>query len=143
MKAEHHSRLLCGRSLEEIPRCVTCGLVFMTRIFPSADKIQNLRQVWFPGAHSNIGGGYEDQAMADITLAWMISQVRPFLDFTPGYILDENEETMEYYRSMDEEPPPWSFGMNHFRGFFYSFTWLIVYNRENHEIFDRGILSWG
>lgn len=77
--------------------------------------LQNLRQVWFPGAHSNIGGGYEDQALADITLAWMMSQVRPFLDFTPGYILDENEETMEYYRDQDEEPPPWSFGMHHLR----------------------------
>jgi len=31
-----------------------------------------LRQVWFPGAHSNIGGGYEDQQVATITLAWMM-----------------------------------------------------------------------
>jgi uncharacterized protein (DUF2235 family) len=30
----------------------------------------DLRQVWFPGAHSNIGGGYPDQEIANITLAW-------------------------------------------------------------------------
>merc|ERR1711939_431792 len=39
-----------------------------------------LRQVWFPGVHSNIGGGYDDQELADITLAWMMSQFSPFLD---------------------------------------------------------------
>ena len=31
----------------------------------------DLRQVWFPGAHSNVGGGYDDQGMANITLAWV------------------------------------------------------------------------
>lgn len=29
----------------------------------------NLKQVWFPGSHSNVGGGYHDQQIADITLA--------------------------------------------------------------------------
>jgi hypothetical protein len=32
----------------------------------------DLRQVWFPGSHSNVGGGYEDQEIADITLAWSV-----------------------------------------------------------------------
>ena len=35
----------------------------------------NLKQVWFPGAHSNIGGSYADAGMADITLAWMMDQL--------------------------------------------------------------------
>jgi len=30
----------------------------------------DLRQVWFPGAHSNVGGGYDDQEIANIALAW-------------------------------------------------------------------------
>jgi uncharacterized protein (DUF2235 family) len=30
----------------------------------------DLRQVWFPGAHSNVGGGYNDQEIANISLAW-------------------------------------------------------------------------
>lgn len=30
----------------------------------------DLRQVWVPGAHSNCGGGYEDQEIANISLAW-------------------------------------------------------------------------
>lgn len=29
----------------------------------------NLKQVWFPGSHSNVGGGWHDQQIATITLA--------------------------------------------------------------------------
>jgi uncharacterized protein (DUF2235 family) len=29
----------------------------------------DLRQVWFPGNHGNIGGGWEDQGIANCTLA--------------------------------------------------------------------------
>ncbi|KAK4139360.1 uncharacterized protein C8A04DRAFT_33180 [Dichotomopilus funicola] len=35
----------------------------------------NLKQVWFPGNHGNVGGGWHDQQMADITLAWMCDQL--------------------------------------------------------------------
>lgn len=35
----------------------------------------NLKQVWFPGAHSNVGGSYADTGTADITLAWMMDQL--------------------------------------------------------------------
>ncbi|KAL8826278.1 MAG: hypothetical protein Q9170_007466 [Blastenia crenularia] len=70
----------------------------------------NLRQVWFPGTHSNIGGGYPDQGMANITLAWMISQLEPFIDFDPDYILDCYDETRMHYKETGQKPRPWSFG---------------------------------
>ncbi|WPH03560.1 Hypothetical protein R9X50_00644100 [Acrodontium crateriforme] len=35
----------------------------------------NMKQVWFPGAHSNVGGSYADTGTADITLAWMMDQL--------------------------------------------------------------------
>ncbi|KAF4550546.1 Alpha/beta hydrolase domain-containing protein 2 [Elsinoe fawcettii] len=35
----------------------------------------NLKQVWFAGAHSSIGGAYPDIAQANITLAWMMDQL--------------------------------------------------------------------
>ena len=34
-----------------------------------------LKQVWFPGAHSNVGGSYDDEGTANITLAWMMDQL--------------------------------------------------------------------
>ncbi|OHW97343.1 peptidoglycan binding domain-containing protein [Colletotrichum incanum] len=35
----------------------------------------HLRQVWFPGSHSNVGGGFDDQQIATIALAWMADQL--------------------------------------------------------------------
>lgn len=35
---------------------------------------QELLQVWFSGAHADVGGGEEDPRLSDISLAWMISQ---------------------------------------------------------------------
>ncbi|MGH6636910.1 MAG: DUF2235 domain-containing protein [Gammaproteobacteria bacterium] len=32
---------------------------------------QRLEQVWFPGAHCNIGGGYDDTGLSDIAFMWM------------------------------------------------------------------------
>ena len=70
----------------------------------------NLRQVWFPGVHSNIGGGYADQGQANITLAWMMAQVESFIDFDEDYILEQYDLTLDQYEKMDEKPRPWSFG---------------------------------
>ncbi|KAI6024138.1 hypothetical protein BKA83DRAFT_4492824 [Pisolithus microcarpus] len=33
---------------------------------------QILKQVWFPGAHSDVGGGYERQDLPDLALSWMV-----------------------------------------------------------------------
>jgi hypothetical protein len=37
---------------------------------------QTMRQVWFPGMHSDVGGGYSDTALADITLEWMVARAQ-------------------------------------------------------------------
>ena len=34
-----------------------------------------MRQVWFSGRHSDIGGGLDDPRLSDIALGWMIAQV--------------------------------------------------------------------
>ncbi|KAF8429079.1 hypothetical protein EV426DRAFT_570971 [Tirmania nivea] len=36
----------------------------------------NLKQCWFPCVHTNVGGGYPDSHMADLTLFWMLEQCR-------------------------------------------------------------------
>jgi uncharacterized protein (DUF2235 family) len=35
---------------------------------------QVLEQVWFAGCHSNIGGGYEDSRLSDISFLWMVAK---------------------------------------------------------------------
>ncbi len=35
---------------------------------------QTIEQVWFPGAHSDVGGGYGSGGISDISLQWMIDK---------------------------------------------------------------------
>lgn len=35
---------------------------------------QTVGQVWFAGAHTDVGGGYPDAGLSDITLEWMINK---------------------------------------------------------------------
>ena len=75
-----------------------------------AGNSTNLRQVWFPGVHSNVGGGYPDQQISNITLAWMMSQLEPFMEFDLEYILDCSDETRLHYKETNQKQRQWSFG---------------------------------
>jgi uncharacterized protein (DUF2235 family) len=35
---------------------------------------QEVEQVWFPGAHSDVGGGYPEKGLGDLPLAWMVAR---------------------------------------------------------------------
>ncbi|WP_018871239.1 DUF2235 domain-containing protein [Thioalkalivibrio sp. ALgr3] len=35
---------------------------------------QTLKQLWFPGAHADVGGGYEQRQLAEIALQWMLEE---------------------------------------------------------------------
>ena len=37
-------------------------------------KNDRLCQVWFSGVHSNVGGGYPDDALANVSLSWMMAE---------------------------------------------------------------------
>ncbi len=58
---------------------------------PKADadaKANWLEQAWFPGVHSNVGGGYVDTGLSDVAFDWMIERVRARcpLEFDDAYI---------------------------------------------------------
>ncbi|GAA4915363.1 putative alpha/beta hydrolase family protein DUF2235 [Actinomycetospora succinea] len=56
---------------------------------------QELEQVWFTGVHSDVGGGYGDRELADITLLWMISRARRFgLALTEGSVDDTGPDAL-------------------------------------------------
>src|ERR1700730_5086066 len=37
-------------------------------------KPERLLQVWFAGVHSNVGGGYPDDSLANVSLSWMLAE---------------------------------------------------------------------
>ncbi|NIR60238.1 MAG: DUF2235 domain-containing protein, partial [Gammaproteobacteria bacterium] len=41
----------------------------------SDDALETLEQVWFAGAHSNVGGGYPKDGLAYVTLDWMMGEL--------------------------------------------------------------------
>jgi hypothetical protein len=53
---------------------------FWTGVAPPGVSIQ---QVWFAGAHSDVGGGYKTRSLADIPLVWMAKQAQAV-----GIVLD-------------------------------------------------------
>jgi hypothetical protein len=40
-----------------------------------SDK-QKMKQVWFCGVHTDVGGGYEEQGLSDISLMWMTEMAK-------------------------------------------------------------------
>ena len=52
---------------------------------PGAIIPEKVLQVWFPGVHSDVGGGYPDKALAEVALGWMLEQAgEAGLDLGPG-----------------------------------------------------------
>jgi hypothetical protein len=48
---------------------------------------ERISQVWFCGMHSNVGGGYPDDALAGVSLGWMADQAAEHgLSFIPALI---------------------------------------------------------
>jgi uncharacterized protein (DUF2235 family) len=41
-----------------------------------AHDYQTIEQVWFPGAHADVGGGYRERGLAEISLQWMLDRAR-------------------------------------------------------------------
>lgn len=47
---------------------------------------QEVEQMWFAGAHSNVGGGYPDPGLSDIALTWMMEKAQACgLSFDEAY----------------------------------------------------------
>jgi uncharacterized protein (DUF2235 family) len=50
---------------------------------------QRFEQIWFPGVHSDVGGGYANRELADVTLRWMIERAAAAgLLFAPPFDAD-------------------------------------------------------
>ena len=57
---------------------------------------QIVEQVWFPGVHSNIGGGYPEHVLSDAALFWMASRIGGLLDLDLDYVAAQADRTHRY-----------------------------------------------
>lgn len=91
--------------------------LFTPTLWETPDQPHNLRklkQCWFPGVHSNVGGSYADAGIANITLAWMISQLEDtdggLVLFSPAYLDYLQDLNNDRYATVPEPIRPWSMG---------------------------------
>jgi len=75
----------------------------------SAQSGQVLKQVWFAGVHSNIGGGYPEHGLSDITLAWMVSEISSLLALDFDYLKSRRDmrNLWSLGRLYDSAGPAW------------------------------------
>ncbi|KIW30846.1 uncharacterized protein PV07_02539 [Cladophialophora immunda] len=125
-----------------------------------------LKQCWFPGVHSDIGGSYDDTALANLTLAWMISQLDPILTINHDYIMSyitpvqkddltlsgrhqtfTHEGRMATVSNTTPHPRPWGLGKIHdSMSFFFKLGGSRIRTpgdyREQELASQHGVLFW-
>jgi len=63
----------------------------------TTDSAQRIKQVWFAGVHSDIGGGYRERHHSDLVLKWMVDHA-----IKAGLHLDE-DKTYTYSTDLTKE----------------------------------------
>jgi uncharacterized protein (DUF2235 family) len=85
-----------------------CRAFFRTNLWqPSSDVAKagpkDMKQVWFPGVHRDVGGGYpeHESGLAKIALKWMFDEAR-----IAGLVLDEGKVSLVLGECGDGYAPP-------------------------------------
>lgn len=64
---------------------------------------ERIEQVWFPGVHSNVGGGQPKQGMALVALDWMMHKAEAsglrFIDFDRAYVREHKNPNDKLFDS--------------------------------------------
>lgn len=74
-----------------------------------------LKQVWFPGYHINVGGGSTDtlhnegdmEEMSNITFSWMLDQIKPHLSINEDLIMKDYVDREANFAKYNKELKGW------------------------------------
>ncbi|KAG9314326.1 hypothetical protein JVU11DRAFT_5117 [Chiua virens] len=91
---EHIERVYQALAVNETRLDFNCNKFEQTQ--GGRRKGQILKQCWFAGEHSDIGGGWHDHDLSDLTLAWMVANI--------GDILSVD---LKYVQSLPDPVAPW------------------------------------
>ncbi|MGV3631715.1 MAG: DUF2235 domain-containing protein [Bacteroidota bacterium] len=61
------------------------------------DSTGRMKQVWFCGVHTDVGGGYKEEELSNISLQWMVREAEE-----KGLRLYENAPMTRYFRALGE-----------------------------------------
>lgn len=94
---------------------------FQTTLWENPDPNQVLEQRWFAGVHTNVGGGYEHDGLANCSLHWIKEKAvalglgvdEEFLRFYKPWFGDEMRDSMTwFYRLLGRQLRPIGTGHN-------------------------------
>jgi uncharacterized protein (DUF2235 family) len=98
---------------------------------------QMIEQVWFPGCHANVGGGYKDCGLSDIALLWMAER----LTQTTGLAIDlDRLRATSSPDPLGEQVSPTSEGIYRLTRLL-PFVRLIKQNRRGVSLFRRLLIG--
>jgi len=63
----------------------------------TAENKNRIKRVWFPGVHSDVGGGYPERHHSDVALKWMVDQA------TGRGLLLKEHSTYQYQTDLSED----------------------------------------
>jgi len=92
---------------------------------PPQEGTQTLKQCWFVGSHSDVGGGSRDQTLSTIPFLWMVSQLQHFsgLSFNTTTLQTMLPENSLIHTSRQMSFSPTAFGFS-----------SVAVTREVHEV---------
>jgi len=68
------------------------GTPYGCQVLPAG---RTVKQIWFPGVHCNVGGGYKDKGLSDGALRWMLEEAEETgLHFKPTAVVDLHPNCM-------------------------------------------------
>ena len=71
----------------------------------AAEQGQELRQVWFAGVHTDVGGGEKDSSLSDLPLLWMVRHASRYdLEFDPVVLSEKTPEELKSPTAYDVRP---------------------------------------
>ena len=69
---------------------------FTPTLWTNVDPKRDVKQLWFPGCHCDIGGGYPEIGLSDGALQWMMDEARDQgLAFKPGLYVQVHANFMD------------------------------------------------
>ncbi|KAF8632637.1 hypothetical protein AX15_001836 [Amanita polypyramis BW_CC] len=67
-------------------------------------KGQSLKQCWFSGSHSDVGGGFPVHDLANLTMMWMVGQVSDILSLDADYLRGSSEIVAPWGKQAPHNP---------------------------------------
>ncbi|KAF8179330.1 hypothetical protein K438DRAFT_1603901 [Mycena galopus ATCC 62051] len=80
---------------------------------------QILKQLWFPGAHPDVGGGYQRHELADISVFWMAGEIKSLINLDLEFLRSYSQAkpdawgTSQPHNGYEETPLPARLFMGH------------------------------